>query len=75
MKPSRSEEDAVVDLLDVVLEDGVVVEADVIVSVAEIPLVGIKLRAAIAGMTTMAAYGMFEEHERRRRAEAADGSN
>ena len=60
MKPAR-DRDAVVDLLDVVLRDGVVVEADVIISVADVALVGISLRAAIAGMTTMTEYGFFEE--------------
>jgi len=57
--PTR-DEDAVVDLLDVVLRDGVVVEADVVVTVADVRLVGIRLRAAVAGMTTMVRYGMFD---------------
>lgn len=73
MKPSRTDEDAVVDLLDVLLRDGVVVEADVIVSVADIPLVGVKLRAAVAGMTTMTEYGMFESFDRAHRARAMEG--
>lgn len=60
MKPTRSD-DAVVDLLDVVLRDGAIVQADVIVTVADVPLVGISLRAAVAGMTTMNRYGFFEE--------------
>lgn len=60
MKPERSE-DAVVDLLDVILEEGVVVEADVIVSVADVPLVGVSLRAAVAGMATMTEYGVFDD--------------
>lgn len=58
MKPSRGD-DAVVDLLDVVLRDGVIVQADVVVTVADVPLVGISLRAAIAGMTAMTEYGML----------------
>lgn len=74
MKPSRTDDDALVDLLDVLLRDGVVVEADVILTVADVPLVGVKLRAAIAGMTTMTEYGMFEEWDRRRRSRSADGS-
>lgn len=73
MKPSRTDEDAFVDLLDVLLRDGVVVEADVIVSVAEIPLIGVKLRAAVAGMKTMTDYGMFESFDRDHRARAIDG--
>lgn len=68
MKPSRTDEDAIVDLLDVLLRDGAVVEADVILTVADVPLVGVKLRAAVAGMTTMTEYGMFEDWDRRRRA-------
>lgn len=60
MRPTRGD-DAVVDLLDVILRDGVVVEADVIITVADIPLIGISLRAAVAGMTTMARYGLLEE--------------
>lgn len=59
MKPHRSD-DAVVDLLDVILRDGVIVEADVIVTVADVPLVGISLRAAVAGMATMEDYGLLE---------------
>lgn len=76
MKPTR-DDDAVVDLLDVVLRDGVVVNADVIVTVGDVPLIGINLRAAVAGMTTMTEHGLLDD--RRRTAEnapatAADGT-
>ena len=60
MRP-RKDDEALVDVLDVVLRDGAILRADVIVSVADIPLVGIKLTAAIAGMATMQEYGLFEE--------------
>lgn len=60
MEPTR-DGDAVVDLLDVILRDGVILQADVIVTVADVPLVGISLRAAVAGMTTMRNYGYFED--------------
>lgn len=60
MEPTTESEDVIVDLLDVLLQKGVVLEADVIIGIADIPLVGIKLRAAIAGLTTMREYGMFE---------------
>lgn len=69
MRPHR-DEDALVDVLDVLLRDGVVVRADVIVSVADIPLVAIKLTAALAGMETMTAYGLFEEWDVERRQSA-----
>lgn len=70
MQPSRADDDVIVDLLDVILRDGAVIEADVIISVADVPLVGLKLRAALAGMTTMTEYGMFEEWDRRQRRRA-----
>lgn len=65
MKPTRSD-DAVVDLLDVVVREGVVLDADVVVTVADVPLVGIKLRAALAGMTRMTEYGVLGERHRPR---------
>lgn len=67
MKPTRPREDAAVDLLDVLLRDGVVLSADVVVTVADVPLVGIKLRAAIAGMKTMTDHGMLTDLDRRSR--------
>ncbi|WP_425491802.1 gas vesicle protein GvpM [Halohasta salina] len=67
MEPTADSEDVIVDLLDVLLEKGVVLEADVVIGVADIPLVGIKLRAAIAGLTTMREYGMFEEWDLQQR--------
>ncbi|WP_276254233.1 gas vesicle protein GvpM [Halomontanus rarus] len=66
MRPTK-DEDGLVDLLDVILRDGAVLRADVIISVAEIPLVGVKLTAAIAGMETMTDYGLFEEWDTSRR--------
>lgn len=61
MEPTRTRQHAVVDVLDVLLDAGAIVQADVVVTVADIPLVGINLRAAIAGMTTMVEYGLFTE--------------
>jgi hypothetical protein len=73
VKPRR-DDDAIVDLLDVILRDGVVIEADVIVTVADVPLVGICLRAAVAGMTTMNEYGMLEREERGREGESMESA-
>lgn len=69
MRPTKADDDVLVDLVDVILRDGAVVQADVIINVADIPLVGLKLRAALGGVTTMIEYGMFEEwdEEHRRR--------
>jgi len=52
------------DLIDRVLDKGVAIHADVIVSLAGIPLVGINLRALIAGMETMTEYGVLHEWDR-----------
>ncbi|GAA0198201.1 gas vesicle protein GvpM [Haladaptatus pallidirubidus] len=73
MKPTKDDH-AVVDLLDVLLRDGAIIQADVVITVADIPLVGLSLRAAIAGMTTMTDYGYFEEWDelQRKLAEAPD---
>lgn len=71
MRPTKDREDAIVDVLDVLLQDGAMVQADVLVTVADIPLIGINLRVALAGMTTMREYGFFEQWdlESRRRTE------
>lgn len=75
MKPTKPSEGATVDLLDVLLRDGVVLSADVVVTVADVPLVGIKLRAAISGMETMTEHGMLVDLDRRRRRSARGGSD
>jgi len=58
VEPSR--EGALVDLLDRALVRGVILHADLIISVADVPLIGVNLRAAIAGMKTMLDYGMMQ---------------
>lgn len=60
MDPSKSPGD-VVELVDVLLRDGAVLAADVVVTVADVPLIGIQLRLALAGMTEMRDRGIFEE--------------
>ena len=72
MEPSKPEEGAVIDLVDAILRDGVVLQADVIISVADVPLIGLKLRAALAGMDTMTEYGIFEDWDRTHRRRALD---
>jgi len=58
LKPTR--ESALVDLIDRILAKGVIVNADLIISVSGVPLIGVNLKAAIAGITTMLDYGMME---------------
>lgn len=60
-----------VDLLDRVLDRGLVIDADIIVSLAGVPLVGIKLTAALAGMETMVQYGLMREWDNSIRAQKA----
>jgi len=57
MQSTNQNEHALVELLDVLLDEGVAIQADVVVTVADIPLVGVSLRAAIAGMAKMSEYG------------------
>lgn len=71
MKPTKTESHAIVDVLDVLLREGAMIQADVLISVADIPLIGLNLRAAVAGLTTMREYGFFEnwDVEKRRASE------
>jgi len=50
-----------VDLLDRVFDKGIMLYADIVISVAGIPLIGVNLRAALAGMETMAEYGIMQD--------------
>lgn len=70
MEPARSHPSTLVDLLDRVLDRGVVINADIIISVAGIPLIGVNLRAALAGMETMTRYGIMREWDESIRASA-----
>lgn len=46
------------DLIDRILDKGLVVNADIAVSVAGVELLGIKIRAALASFETAARYGL-----------------
>ncbi|WP_224270094.1 gas vesicle protein GvpM [Haloprofundus salinisoli] len=70
MRPTRRDDDAVVDLLDVLLTEGVMIQADLIVTVADIPLLGVQLRAALAGMETMLEYGLLSDWDEKTRERA-----
>jgi hypothetical protein len=68
MEPTRNAHATLVDLLDRVLDKGLVIHADLIISVAGVPLIGVNLRAALAGMETMLEYGVMKEWDQRTRA-------
>jgi len=65
MKPDR--ENDLVDVLDKLLNKGLILNADLIISVAGVPLIGVNLKAAIAGIETMLEYGMMEAWDQRTR--------
>jgi hypothetical protein len=67
MEPERGH-DATVELVDVLLSDGAVLAADVVVTVADVPLVGIRLRLLLAGMARLSEEGVFEDWDEQIRA-------
>ena len=66
--PANPAKATLVDLLDRVLEKGLIIDADIIVSVTGIPLLGVKLRAALAGMAQMHKFGMMTQWDAELRA-------
>ena len=66
--PASTTRATVVDLLDRVLDKGLVLRADLIISLAGIPLIGVSLHAAIAGMETMLEYGIMTDWDANTRA-------
>ncbi len=71
MNPTRDDHATLVDLLERVLDKGLIVDADLIITLAGIPLLGVKLRAALAGMETMLKYGIWEDWDKAQRALAS----
>lgn len=65
MQPEPYTKATLVDLLDRVLDKGLLIHADLIISVAGIPLIGVNIKAALAGMETMLEYGMMEAWDER----------
>jgi hypothetical protein len=68
MRPTRDAHATLVDLLDRVLEKGLVLNADLIINVAGIPLIGVNLRAYLAGIETMLKYGIWQDWDEAQRA-------
>ena len=66
MRPSHRDCD-INDILQKLLDKGLVLNADLIMSVAGVPLLGVNLKAAIAGIETMLEYGMMEAWDKRTR--------
>jgi len=72
LEPTRNS--ALVDLLDRILVKGVILQADLVISVSGVPLIGVNLKAAIAGMKTMLDYGMMEAWDEKIRRYALENS-
>ncbi len=58
LEPVRDTGSTLVDLIDRILDKGLVINADITVSVAGVELLGIKVRAALASFETAARYGL-----------------
>ena len=71
MQPTRDTHATLVDLLDRVLEKGLVLNADLIINVAGIPLLGVNLRVYLAGIETMLKYDIWRGWDEAQRAIAA----
>jgi len=72
MEPMRDTHATLVDLLDRILDKGLMLDADLIIHVAGIPLLGIKLKAMLAGMETMLKYGIWQDWDEAQRAIATE---
>ena len=72
MNPNRDTHATLVDLLDRVLDKGLILNADLMICVAGIPLLGVKLNAALAGMETMLKYGIWQDWDEAQRSIAAE---
>ncbi|WP_019328276.1 gas vesicle protein, partial [Streptomyces sp. TOR3209] len=68
MRPTREPRVTLDDLVEVLLNKGAVLHLDLIVAVADIPLIGVSVRAAVAGMETMLEYGMMRNWDEATRA-------
>jgi len=72
MDPTRDTHTTLVDLLDRILDKGLILDADLIIHVAGVPLIGVKLKAAIAGIETMLKYGIWADWDAAQRAVATE---
>ncbi len=53
-----------VDLLDRILDRGLLIDTDIVITLAGVPLLGLSLRAAIAGIDTMEQSGFMTGWDR-----------
>jgi hypothetical protein len=58
MQPSRDGAGTLTHVIELLLDRGLVINADITVSVAGVELLGIRIRAALASFDTAARYGL-----------------
>ncbi len=58
LQATREESATLIDVVEKILDKGLVINADICVSVAGVELLGIKIRAALASFETAAKYGL-----------------
>jgi gas vesicle structural protein len=58
LRPERDTAGTLVHVVETLLDKGLVLNADILVSVAGVELLGIRLRAALASFETAAKYGL-----------------
>ncbi len=72
-QPARRQTD-LAEMVEMLLDKGVVVNADITISIGQTEFIGVRLRAAIASFDTAAKYGLeFPEGTDRTRLEDAAG--
>lgn len=68
LQPTHDRRSSLSDLVEVLLNRGVLLNLDLVIAVADIPLIGISLKAAVAGIETMLEYGMMRDWDAQTRA-------
>lgn len=58
LTPEKDSDEGLTGAIDRILEKGLVINADITVSVSGVELLGIKIRAALASFATAAQYGL-----------------
>lgn len=58
IKPENDNRESIADVVDRILDKGIVVNADIAISLAGTELLGIRIRAALASFETAARYGL-----------------
>ncbi|MEW6456339.1 MAG: gas vesicle protein [Acidobacteriota bacterium] len=58
LEATKDSSGSLVDVIDRILDKGLVINADIAISLAGVELLGIKIRAALASFETAARYGL-----------------